>query len=265
MASETTKPTPKLQRSKKRKGQTTNSSNQATESIYFTTQKKTKTCSIGDGTVKANRLGQTFYNQPCIKLAKALLGQTLVRILDDGSRLSGTIVETESYMGTEDSAAHTYQGHKSNKNLAMYMAPGTTYVYLIYGMYSCLNISSKGEGCAVLIRGLEPSEGLDTMTTHRKKRRKDTSRPLKPKDLCSGPGKLTEALNINKTLLDKKDLSTDTMMWIESGDSVDAAEIVACPRIGIDYATPEWVAKPLRFYIKGNSCVSKRDKKAESD
>ena len=130
-------------RSKKRKGPkvtTANSSNQATQSVYFTTPKRTKTYAT-----KTKCLGPTFYNQPCIHLAKALLGQTLVRILEDGSRLSGKIVETESYLGAEDSAAHTYKGHKSDKNLAMYMTPGTTYVYLIYGMYSCLNISSKGK------------------------------------------------------------------------------------------------------------------------
>ena len=143
----------------------------------------------------------------------------------------------------------------------------------IYLFILCLFISCpffffciiEGEGCAVLIRALEPTEGLETMTTHRSKRRKDTSKPLKPKDLCSGPGKLAEALHINKGLLDKKDLSSDPVMWIEGGDSVDEEDIVVCPRIGIDYVTPEWVAKPLRFYVKGNACVSKRDKKAENE
>ena len=140
---------------------------------------------------------------------------------------------------------------------------------VLYVLYSFIIIIT-GEGCAVLIRALEPVQGEESMIKHRSKRRKDTSKPLKPKDLCSGPGKLTEALVINKTLLDKKDLSAgeETTMWIEDYIMVDdredsTKEIVECPRIGIDYATPEWVAKPLRFYWKGNICVSKRDKKAE--
>ncbi len=104
------------------------------------------------------------------------------------------------------------------------------------------------------------------MTSHRSRRRKDTSKPLKLKDLCSGPGKLTEAMHINKALLDQKDLTTDIKMWIEDGDCIDDAEIVSCPRIGIE-GTPdtEWLKKPLRFYVKGNECVSKRDRHAENN
>ena len=104
------------------------------------------------------------------------------------------------------------------------------------------------------------------MEIHRSKRRKVPSKPLKLKDLCSGPGKLTEAMNINKTLLDKKDLSEDPSMWIEPGTETPEFEfdIIECPRIGIELsASPEWLTKPLRFYIKGNSYVSKRDKLAE--
>ena len=95
--------------------------------------------------IKAQRLGFDFFDQPCTTLAKSLLGKTLVRILDDGSRLSGKIVESEGYLGIEDTAAHSYQGRKTERNMAMFMPPGTSYVYLIYGMYSCLNVSSKGK------------------------------------------------------------------------------------------------------------------------
>ena len=136
MASKTTKA--KQQRKVKR------SNDSDVESPYFKSSKRTKKSTVQQSAVMTSRLGLKFYNQPCIKLAKALLGQTLVRILDSGERLAGKIVETESYLGAEDSAAHTYKGHKSANNEAMYMTPGTTYVYLIYGMYSCLNISSKG-------------------------------------------------------------------------------------------------------------------------
>ena len=90
------------------------------------------------------RVPASFYEQPCVDLAKALLGQRLVRHLDGGERISGMIVETEAYTGYEDKAAHSYQGKRTAKNEAMFMPPGTAYVYHIYGMYRCLNISSQG-------------------------------------------------------------------------------------------------------------------------
>jgi hypothetical protein len=85
-----------------------------------------------------------FYDQPCLDLAKKLLGQNLVRRLADGTILSGMIVETEGYLGSEDSSAHSYSG-QTLRNKAMFMAPGTAYVYNIYGSYCCMNISSRGE------------------------------------------------------------------------------------------------------------------------
>ena len=93
-----------------------------------------------------SRLGQSFYEQNCEDLAKALLGKKLVRQCDDtGERLSGIIVETESYLGVIDKAAHSYNWKKTEKTAAMFMDPGTAYVYHIYGMYCCMNISSQGQ------------------------------------------------------------------------------------------------------------------------
>lgn len=109
----------------------------------FTGTVKRKTTSPYFRGKKDTRLGSSFFDQDCVKLAKDLLGKVLVRELN-GERISGKIVETEAYLGTEDSACHSYQGHKSAKNKAMWMAPGSVYVYLIYGMYHCMNISSKG-------------------------------------------------------------------------------------------------------------------------
>lgn len=96
----------------------------------------------------------------------------------------------------------------------------------------------------------------------RSKRRKSPTE-LKTKALCNGPGKLTDALQITKALFNKESLLTNSEMWIEDAPDVSDDDIVCCPRIGIDYATKEWKEKPLRFYIRGNSCVSKRDKDAE--
>lgn len=90
------------------------------------------------------RLTSSFFDQPCCQLARSLLGKRLVRHSDDGCRLVGTIVETEAYLGPEDRAAHSFGGKRTPRNEAMFMAPGTSYVYNIYGMYSCMNISSQG-------------------------------------------------------------------------------------------------------------------------
>ncbi|XP_071965291.1 putative 3-methyladenine DNA glycosylase [Antedon mediterranea] len=236
------------------------------------------------------RLGRNFFTKPCVALAKELLGKKLVRVLDSGERLSGRIVETEAYCGEEDTACHSYKGKKTGRNKAMFMESGTSYVYMIYGMYHCLNISSEGEGTAVLIRALEPLEGLSEMHTHRQRRRKETSKPLKPHQLCNGPGKLADALCITKTL-DQVDLVISTSMWIErdqvnedtEGDvmreDTDAAvqnmeeggladikkvKIISCPRIGIDSTEETWRLKPLRFYLCGNKCVSVKNKEAET-
>ncbi len=121
-----------------------------------------------------------------------------------------------------------------------------------------------GDGQAVLIRALEPKEGIPAMQRHRSRRRKEPRKELKTKDLCNGPGKLTEALSIKTSEMNRANLATDPSIWMEKGDiAVQETDIVGCPRVGIDSATEEWVKKPLRFYIKGNGCVSKRDKEAE--
>ncbi|XP_018426287.1 PREDICTED: DNA-3-methyladenine glycosylase [Nanorana parkeri] len=207
------------------------------------------------------RLSSDFYEKPCIDLAKSFLGQILVRKLPDGLELRGKIVETESYLGGEDEASHSRGGKRTERNVAMYMKPGTIYVYQIYGVYFCMNISSKGDGAAVLLRSLEPIEGLDEMRNLRSVRR-NASKSLKNKELCNGPSKLCQALDINKSF-DRGDLASDPNAWLEAGSDVREEDIVSCARIGIGYAG-EWKHKSLRFYIKGNQYVSVRDKAAES-
>ncbi|XP_071796469.1 uncharacterized protein [Asterias amurensis] len=236
-------------------------SSNVVKSPYFST---TKADSSTTETGGSKRLPASFFDQPCEALAKGLLGQRLIRKVNDDEHIAGEIVETEAYLGKEDSACHSYEGRRTNRNEAMYMKPGVCYVYLIYGMYDCLNISSRGDGEAVLIRALEPKEGIPVMQRHRSRRRKIPAKELKTKDLCNGPGKLTEALCIKTPEMNRANLASDSSIWMERGDlEVKEADIVGCPRVGIDYATEEWVKKPLRFYIRGNGCVSKRDKEAE--
>ncbi|XP_071976909.1 DNA-3-methyladenine glycosylase isoform X2 [Engystomops pustulosus] len=173
------------------------------------------------------RLLSDFYNKPCINLAKSFLGQILVRRLPDGTELRGRIVETESYLGGEDEASH----------------------------------SRGGEGAAVLLRSLEPIEGLDAMRNFRNVKR-NIQKPLKDKELCNGPSKLCQAFAIEKTF-DRQDLADDQSTWLEAGPEVQEEDIVSCARIGISNAG-EWTRKPLRFYIKNNMFVSVRDKMAET-
>ncbi|XP_063287691.1 DNA-3-methyladenine glycosylase [Pelobates fuscus] len=209
------------------------------------------------------RLKSDFYEQPCITLAKNLLGQILVRKLPDGTELRGRIVETESYLGGEDQASHSRGGKQTERNMAMFMKPGTMYVYQIYGMYFCMNISSQGDGAAVLLRSLEPLEGLHHMQTFRRNLRKSNSKPLKNKDLCNGPSKLCQAMVLDKSF-DRRDLVTDPMAWLEEEENKIAdKDIVSCERVGIGNAGV-WTSKPLRFYIRGNIYVSIRDKTAEA-
>ena len=98
----------------------------------------------GKMALKSSKFTSTFFSQPCIDLAKILLGQVLVRVID-GKRIAGTIVETEAYVGKEDTACHTFNGRKTKSNGSMFLSPGHAYVYMTYGMYHCINITSDGE------------------------------------------------------------------------------------------------------------------------
>lgn len=210
------------------------------------------------------RLSESFFDVPCTVLARRLLGQVLVRQRDDGSRLSGRIVETESYLGAEDKASHSYQGKKTPRNSAMYMPPGTAYVYTIYGMYSCFNISSQGEGAAVLIRALEPLEGVEHMELQRAAKKANIQRTIKLEKLCNGPSKLCQALVIDKDRFNGHSLCASSGLWLEAGESIPPQEVIEATRIGIDSAGEEWAKKPLRFYIANCRWVSIRNRQAEN-
>ncbi|RXN22755.1 DNA-3-methyladenine glycosylase [Labeo rohita] len=203
------------------------------------------------------RLTYSFFNQPCVDLAKAFLGKVLVRKLSDGTELRGRVVETEAYLGGEDKASHSAGGKRTERNAAMFMKPGTIYVYPIYGIYLCMNVSSQGEGAAVLLRSLEPLSGQDVMRGMRAAKRKAGAKILKEKELCNGPSKLCQALDIQRSF-DRRDLATDTEVWLEGDperETVNAGEVVSAPRIGVE-SHGEWATKPLRFYLKGHPCVS---------
>ncbi|MEM6551418.1 MAG: DNA-3-methyladenine glycosylase [Planctomycetota bacterium] len=200
----------------------------------------------------AQRLGRDFFNRDTVRVARALLGQRLVRVMPDGTRLAGLILETEAYLGPDDLAAHTAGYRRTERTEPMWMAGGTAYVFLTYGMHHLLNVSTAGEGVpqAVLIRAIEPVEGLDAMRSHRPAARYDT-------DLGSGPAKLTQAMAIDREL-DRDDLTTSPRLFIEQARhrALPSTQIAVTRRIGIDYAGA-WAAAPLRFHIADHPGVSR--------
>jgi len=193
-------------------------------------------------------LPRSFYLDSPDIVARRLLGK-LVRRRLDGESLTGRIVELEAYLGLDDPAAHSYIG-KTPRNAVLFGPPGFAYVYFIYGMYYCLNVSCQPEGHAggVLIRALEPVEGLDTMARLRKL---PASAP--PRLLTSGPGRLCQALDITRAAHNGLDVTSRSSPLQILDDGFEPELIRSTPRIGINKA----VDHPLRFVIEGNMFVSR--------
>lgn len=197
------------------------------------------------------RLEKDFYKRGALELAKDLLGKYLVRELD-GEEVVCKIVETEAYVGPHDKGCHAYNNKRTKRTETMFMDGGYAYVYQIYGMYFCLNVVARDEDIpeAVLIRAVEPVEGLDRIKVYR------SIKSRKVEDLTNGPGKLCQGLSIDKKL-DKYDLIEGTELYIRDNPDGTNHEVVERPRINIDYAE-EYKDKLWRFYIKGNKFVSKK-------
>lgn len=185
-------------------------------------------------TMRAKRLTRSFYTQPTLKVAQQLLGKYIVRKI--GSRkLVGKIIETEAYIGPKDRASHAYGGKVTPRNKAEYMVGGHIYIYLIYGMYWQLNITTSKEGKpeCVLIRALEV--------------------PGENKNVASGPGKLCRYLKLDRSFYGE-DLTRSRRIWVEDrGERVKPSRIKRTPRIGIDYAGPYWSKKKWRFLLEPES------------
>jgi DNA-3-methyladenine glycosylase len=186
-------------------------------------------------------LSRAFYNRPAVEVARALLGTVLVH----GST-SGVIVETEAYLGLQDRAAHSWRGI-TPRTRVMFGEPGHAYVYLIYGIYECLNVVAEPEGSpgCVLIRALEPLEGIPRM----QRRRHPGARGIE--DLANGPGKLTLALGITRRH-NGADFTTGPLT-IHPPEQREEIQIGVSPRIGIKHCA-DW---PLRFFVQGSRFVSR--------
>jgi len=200
------------------------------------------------------KLSRDFYNRDSVLVAQELLGKILVHKINGGV-LKAKIVETEAYMGIVDKAAHSHNRKKTPRIEVMYGDPGFSYVYLIYGIYNCFNVvaSERNNPHAVLIRAIEPIEGIELMSVNRyKKDFKDLSKK-EILGLGNGPGKLCMSLSIDRNL-NGEDLRGDRL-WIE--DNKEVFNIVTSKRIGIGYAE-EAIHFPYRYYIDGNPYVSRK-------
>ncbi len=187
------------------------------------------------------RLPRAFYARPTLEVAPDLLGLWLVHERPEG-RQAGRIVEVEAYVGQEDLAAHSSRGRTARTSV-MFGRAGHAYVYFIYGMHFCFNVvtDAEGVGAAVLVRALEPGEGVEART--------------------DGPGRLCRALGIDRALnaIDLTD-EGDGALWIERRPGPPVGEIVTSPRIGVAYAG-EWAARPWRFSLSASRHLSVRPRR----
>lgn len=196
------------------------------------------------------KLKRRFYLRlDTIAVARDLLGKLLVVPDENGNRVSGMIVEVEAYLGEIDKAAHSFGGRRTPRNEVMYAKGGHVYVFFVYGMYNQFNVvcGPAEHPHAILIRGVEPIEGIDIMRARRGE--------MKDKKLTSGPGKLCIAFGIDRTL-NGGDLTSDSV-WLEKYRSFGADEIAVGKRVGIDYAGED-AEKPWRFWVKDSVFVSRK-------
>ncbi|HSS22376.1 MAG TPA: DNA-3-methyladenine glycosylase [Pyrinomonadaceae bacterium] len=200
--------------------------------------------------LRNKKLPREFYTRGnVLTIARDLLGKLLVVPERRGKRVAGRIVECEAYRGPQDRAAHSFGARRTKRTETMYGVGGTAYVFFVYGMYNQFNVVTNAidQPHAILIRALEPVEGLEAM------RRRRQGQP--DHNLTNGPGKLCLAMGIDRSL-DAADL-LGNKVWIEEAQPIRRSQIASGPRIGIDYAE-DWIDKPWRFWIRDNPFVSRK-------
>jgi DNA-3-methyladenine glycosylase len=199
------------------------------------------------------KLPLSFYlGHDVVSISKALLGKYLFTRID-GELTGGFIVETEAYNGAVDKASHAYGNRRTNRTEIMFRQGGIAYIYLCYGIHEMLNVvtSTEGHAQAILIRAIEPVEGIETILLRR------NMAQVRP-NITAGPGSVAKALGIDRRL-NGISLQSDEL-WIEDrGLSFPDDQIAAVPRIGVAYAAEDALL-PYRFYVRGNKFVSKPNK-----
>jgi DNA-3-methyladenine glycosylase len=200
------------------------------------------------------KLSHSFYKRgEVVEIAKELLGKIIVTNIN-GTVTSGRIVETEAYVAFIDKASHSYKGKRTGKNEHMYSPAGTSYIYICYGIHQMLNVvtNDKDVPDAVLIRAIEPMEGIDTMLQR-------TGKPVLNNTLTKGPGNVGKALGLFKQHSGMS-LMEDTISIYSDKVKIEESRIGISKRIGVDYAGDDALL-PYRFYVKGNPFVSGRPNK----
>jgi len=184
-------------------------------------------------------LSRDFYNRPTLTVARELIGARLVRVLD-GAKLIGLITETEGYIGETDLGCHAKAG-RTPRTQVMYGEVGHAYVYFTYGNHWMLNVVTEGDDfpAAVLIRAIQPIEGIEIMLERRNGR--DTF----------GPGKLCQAMGIGKVENTVDLTESASGLWIEAGVQVSDSLVTKSPRVGLNNVPEPWKSKPWRFLVKG--------------
>jgi len=199
-------------------------------------------------------LKRKFYERETLTVARELLGKLLVHETDEGLT-AGKIVETEAYMGPEDKASHAYGSLRTKRTEAQYGPKGHAYIYFVYGMYYCFNVTSgrtPGKPEAILVRALEPVSGVEIM-----KKRIANSKGSAI-NLTSGPGKLCMAMGMS-TKQNGADLCAPPL-HVDDGENIRKAQIAQTTRINVDYAD-EWKNTPWRFLVNNNAYVSRLNRK----
>ncbi|MDB5007496.1 MAG: 3-methyladenine glycosylase [Mucilaginibacter sp.] len=199
------------------------------------------------------KLTETYYHSDnVVALSRDLIGKYLFTCID-GINTGGYIVETEAYNGIIDKASHAFGNRQTPRTKTMFMQGGIAYVYLCYGIHEMFNIVTSGEGQphAILIRAVQPTEGIEAMLYRR------NMVTVKP-NITSGPGSVAKALGISRNI-NAFSLQSDTI-WVEDKGLIFSDEqIAAVPRVGVSYAGEDALL-PYRFYVKGNPYVSKPNK-----
>lgn len=197
----------------------------------------------------ASLLNRAFFDRDTLTVARDLLGKRLVRC-SRGQRLSGMVVETEAYLGADDSASHAFRG-QTPRNAVMFGPAGVAYVYLVYGLHHMLNVTTEAHGTpgAVLLRAVEPLEGIHRMTE---------LRGGSVRNLADGPGKLCRALAVDLSLRGM-DLTLGERLWFETLCDVPANDIVRGPRVGIAYASEADRQAPWRFRLSADALKNRFD------
>jgi DNA-3-methyladenine glycosylase len=198
------------------------------------------------------RFARKFFARDTLAVARDLLGVRLVRLLD-GQRLSGIVVECEAYIGQDDTACHASRG-RTRRNEVMFGPPGYAYIYFTYGMHWMLNVVTEAEGfpAAVLLRAIQPVEGIETMRALRKAQGNSRA----DRSLTGGPARLTQALAIDQTL-NGADLVGGERLWLERDARVPDGSVGCGPRIGVQYAAEKDRLAPWRFWVRDNPYVSR--------